>query len=106
MADVRFSYADFPPFARAMREAAPKNLVRSTAKALFLIGKSDIEKMKSEQLSGGRLNIKFKGFRNSFKSKVTPSAGSARSVNELQLSEYTGAKPFRLFQTGGDIRPW
>ena len=69
------------------------------------MGKSDIEKMRNDQLSGGRLNIRFKGFRNSFKSRVTPAAGEAQSLNQIQLSEYTGAKPFRIFQTGGEIAP-
>jgi len=102
MPDFRFTFADFPPFARAMRVAAPRHLVRAVGKAFFRIGKSDIERMKTQGL--GRLNIRFKGFANSFKFRATDSR-LAKTVDQIQLSEYTGAKPFRIFDIGGEISP-
>lgn len=101
MADIYFSFSQIPTFAKALKEAAPEHLRRAMGKAFSRIGKSDIEKMKTS-LSG--LNIRSKRFRNSFKFKATDSR-EAKSINDLQLSEYTGAKPFRIFQTGGTITP-
>lgn len=85
-----------------MKVAAPRYLMRAVGKAFFRIGKSDIDKMRTEGL--GRLNVRFAGFRNSFKFRATDSR-SARSVDQIQLSEYTGAKPFQIFEYGGDIAP-
>jgi hypothetical protein len=104
MPDVSFRFDQIPRFARAMRFASEPVLVSKTAGALIRMGRADIEKMKTEQLSGGRLNVRFKGFRNSFKSKLLPQ-GKAQKIDQLQLSEYTGAKPFGIFQTGGIISP-
>jgi hypothetical protein len=101
---VHFSFDSIPAFAKALREAAPKHLLKATGRAFYRIGKSDIEKFKNEQLSGGRLNVRSKGFINSFKFRATD-ARKVKSVGQLELSEYTGAKPFRIFQTGGDISP-
>jgi len=104
MADLVVRYDQIPRFARAMKLAASETLVRETGRALNLIGKSDIQKMKSEQLTGGRLNVRFKGLLNAFKFKATESAG-ASSISQLDLDEYTGVKMFRIFQTGGEISP-
>ncbi len=101
---VTLSFADLPKFAEAMRVAAPGHLRRATGRALFKIGKADIEKMKREQVEGGRVHGRSKGFINSFKFKASDSR-EVRTIDQLQLSEYTGAKPFRIFQTGGEIRP-
>jgi hypothetical protein len=108
---VSATFGDFEQFASAMKTAMPKYLIQETAKALTKIGKSDILKMKTEQLQGGQggsLNIKFKGFANSFKSKATDAgevSNNVTSLDQLKLSEYTGAKPFAIFQTGGTITP-
>jgi len=99
---LELSCAKLPAFIRALKLAAPEHLKRAFGKALYRIGKADTEKMRTEGLSA--LNIHSKGFRNSFKFKATDSR-EAKSINELTLTEYTGAKPFRIFQTGGDIEP-
>lgn len=100
MPELHVTFGGFPKFAKAMKEAAPEHLIRATGKALYLMGKSDIAKMRRDGLAG--LNIKSKGFRNSFKFKATDSR-NVKSLNALQLSEYTGAKPMRIFQTGGTV---
>lgn len=84
-----------------MREAAPAALLRALGRAFHHIGQSDIEKMKTQGLS--RLNIRRRGFLNSFKFGATDSR-QVRAIGQLSLSEYTGAKPFRIFQAGGDIQ--
>ena len=102
MSRITFSFAGISKFAKAMKVAAPEHLIRAVGRAFYLIGKSDIAKMKTEGLTG--LNIKSAKFRNSFKFKATDSR-NVKSLNEIRLSEYTGAKPFRIFQVGGDINP-
>jgi hypothetical protein len=104
MSAVIFTYDGIPSFAKALKEAAPEHLIRATGRALFKMGQSDIAKMKSEQLQGGSLNIKSKKFLNSFRFKASDSRQVA-SIEQLQLQEYTGAKPFKIFQDGGDIAP-
>lgn len=101
MPSVHFSFESIPPFEQAIRKSAPNHLVSAMRKAFHQIGKSDIDKLKTEQLSGGKLNIRSKGFRNSFKSKTN----DAKTINQLTLREYTGAKPFQIFETGGTITP-
>jgi hypothetical protein len=78
----------------------PKILAKETKSAFKKIGRSDLSKFKKEQLRGGSLNVKSRGFLNSFKSKVT-----GTSANDIALHEYTGAKPFEVFQSGGTITP-
>ncbi len=104
MPDYQFDFSQIATFARAMKIAAPDHLLRSMGRAFFLIGKSDIEMMKQTQLSGGRLNIRSKRFANAFKSRATDTR-RIESIDKLVLSEYTGAKPFRIFETGGEIEP-
>jgi hypothetical protein len=104
MVDVHFVFPSVQKFERAMKIAAPANLLKASGKAMFLIGRSDTDKIKTEQLQGGSLNIKSKGFLNAFKSKASDSR-EVKSLDQLQLSEYTGAKPFKIFQDGGDIAP-
>jgi len=101
--EITFSFDDVPAFGRAMREAAPKFFVRELGKAFYQIGKSDNQKMK-QQLQSSGLNIRSKGFLNSFKFKASDSR-EAKSISDLSLNEYTGAKPFRIFQDGGTITP-
>jgi hypothetical protein len=83
----------------------PVTIARHLARGLKLIGKSDITKMRSEQLSGGSgLNVRFRGLKNSFKFKSTDD-DRAFQLNKLFLDEYTRWPGARIFQTGGTITP-
>lgn len=102
---AKIDWGAVPGLAEAL-EHAPKHLVREVGRAMNLIGRSDIEKLRREQLSGGegRIKVSFKGLRNAFKHKAADSRKVA-DLNHLWLSEYTGWKMFRIFQVGGTIQP-
>lgn len=100
--DVYFEFPRIPQFAEVMKDKATPHLIRAMGKAFYRIGKSDIELMRGPGLAD--LKIRREGFRKSFKFKATDSR-EVKSVDELRLIEYTGAKPFQIFQTGGTIEP-
>jgi hypothetical protein len=105
MAFISFEidFSQVAGFGQAM-ERAPGKLLRSTALAFKRIGRSDIDKLKREQLSGGGggLHIRSKGLRNAFKSKAST---NVQQFDQIKLSEYTGWKAFKIFETGGTIVP-
>jgi len=76
-----------------------REILNSTKRSLRAIGKSDIKKLKDEQLSGGGgLNVKSKALKKSFKYKLY-----GRNLNDLELSSWTGWKAAAIFQTGGTV---
>jgi hypothetical protein len=103
MSELSVNFGSVPAFAKALKQAAPEYIKIETGKAFYKIGKSDTERMRSQGLGG--LNVKAKYFRNSFKYFATDSR-QVKSVDQIRLSEYTGAKPFKIFQDGGDIVPF
>lgn len=107
MADVGFEidWSQIKRFGEACLEA-PHTVSVHLAKALAAMGKSDITKLRSEQLSGGGggLNVQFKGLRNAFKYKATDPE-KAFNLSKLFLDEYTRWPGAKIFQTGGVITP-
>lgn len=70
------------------------------AAALTEIGRYDIEKLRDNP---GKLRIRAKGLKNSFKFKAT-TPGKATDLSKLFLVEYTGWKAADIFQTGGTVQ--
>jgi hypothetical protein len=99
---TNINWQSIPLIAQAMKEAAPLEFARSIGKAFYKIGKIDTDTMR-QQVSGA-FKVNRKGFVNSFKFKAADSR-TVTNLNQLYLSEYTGAKPFRIFQTGGNVVP-
>ncbi|MEO6077873.1 MAG: hypothetical protein ABIP54_03735 [Candidatus Andersenbacteria bacterium] len=86
-------------FQQTLKDKAPALLATGVKEAFKKIGRADIRKLQREQLSGGSgLNVRSKGFKNSFKAKV-----NGKDLDNLQLSEYTGFKGAQIFETGGTI---
>lgn len=101
MADQIYSLStpDLIRFAARWKDVAPAQLLEATNAVMFNIGSVDNRTMTLSV--GSSLDVKSKAFLNSFKFK----AAKAKTIEEAQVSEYTGAKPMRIFQTGGTVIP-
>lgn len=102
MLQVDIDWSSVADFGKAF-EQAPQELLKAVAQAFRNMGKSDIDKLKKEQLSGGggHLKIRRKGLVNAFKQKVK----EGKDFSQLTLDEYTGWKAFKIWETGGTITP-
>jgi hypothetical protein len=98
--NVTFEFPQCDAFVQAMAEA-PAELHRGMVSAFREIGKGDSQAMREQVAS--RFNVHRKGFVNSFKAKVD-STETATGDGGASLREYTGAKPFRIFETGGTVQ--
>jgi len=76
-----------------------KEVLNATKRSLRKIGKTDLKKLKAEQLNSLQyLKVKSKGLKKSFKYKLI-----GRDLSDLYLSEYTRWKAAPIFQTGGVV---
>lgn len=100
---VDIDYSQVTDFETAFKKA-PHKLLRSTAHAFMRMGKSDITKLRTEQLSGGagHLNVRAKKLKNSF---TWYAPQRVQQIDQLYLNEYTGWEAAKIFETGGTIVP-
>ncbi len=100
----RQSTLDFGSFERLAKSLKRGKSYASSelARAMTAIGKSDLKKLRDEQMRGGNyLSVKFKGFRNMFKAKLKR---AQRPSLAHDLQEYTGWKAAAIFEKGGTVR--
>jgi len=99
---VDIDFSQVKDFDEAMTKA-PITLTRNLGMAFRKIGRGDIDRIKKEQLQGGKgLKVRFKGLMNAFKAR-TPN--KPKDISQLYLNEHTGWEAAEIFETGGVIKP-